>query len=233
MRCVYWLPKVKPQETSRDVCPLFRRGHEGGVRRWWRHDAYVYVFLLFTLVNFCQLGLRSLGHGGVGGLRGLTDFIKPYFKIAIYAHFPKFIYRNIPIFPTLVVHTISLNWKFAAKTLEAIPISNLTQKCEQGGKGAGEVGRGIFLIMRGKSIMFIISAVFNMTPYISILQLHHEARKMWDRWKWGEHVSYLLEPARHLSSYRDSNEMCIQPVACIIAVISNFHVQCLYCGKSV
>ena len=28
-RCVYWLPKVTPQETSRDVCPLFRRGAWG------------------------------------------------------------------------------------------------------------------------------------------------------------------------------------------------------------
>ena len=47
--------------------------------------------------------------------------------------------------------------------------------------------------------------------------------KMWDGWKWGEHVSYLLEPARHLSSNRDSNEMCIQPVACIIAVICSIY----------
>ena len=51
MRCVYWLPKVTPQETSRDVCPLFNCEHELGVRRRWGLDAsdvFVAIFVFFS-----------------------------------------------------------------------------------------------------------------------------------------------------------------------------------------
>ena len=48
MRCVYWLPKVTPQETSRDVCPLFNCEHELGVRRRWGLDASDVFVVIFV-----------------------------------------------------------------------------------------------------------------------------------------------------------------------------------------
>ena len=56
----------------------------------------------------------------------------------------------------------------------------LPKNVNKGLKVAGEVGLGILLIIRGKSIMFIISAVFKITPHI-------------------------IHPHQWLSSWRDKN----------------------------
>ena len=45
----------------------------------------------------------------------------------------------------------------------------LPKNVSKGLKVAGEVGLGILLIIRGKSIMFIISAVFNFTTSVIII----------------------------------------------------------------
>ena len=76
MRCVYWLPKVTPQETSRDVCPLFNCEHELGVRRRWGLDASdVFVFI------------SSLRRSSKGGHDTLGKGLQTWIELKLYKYF--------------------------------------------------------------------------------------------------------------------------------------------------
>ena len=79
MRCVYWLPKVTPQETSRDVCPLFNCEHELGVRRRWGLDASDVFVAIFVFISSPRWSSKG-GHDTLG--TGLQTWI-----LKLYKHF--------------------------------------------------------------------------------------------------------------------------------------------------